>query len=137
MKTNYHTHTTWCDGKNTPEETIQAAIAKGFDALGFSSHALLPVSDPWTLQPDTAARYVAEIRALSGKYKGRLRISCGMEADFIPGETYPERRVYAPFGLDFLIGSVHYVKAGGVRVPVDHKPQLHAEGINLRFGGDV
>ena len=45
-------HTTWCDGKNTPEEMVAAALEKGFGAIGFSSHALLPISDPWTLQPD-------------------------------------------------------------------------------------
>ena len=137
MKTNYHTHTTWCDGKNTPEEVILAAINKGFDVLGFSSHALLPISDPWTLQPDTAEAYVKEIRALSAKYAGRIRILCGMEADFIHGETRPERQVYAPLGLDYLIGSVHYVSIDGVRVPVDHKPELLTEGIAAQFGGDV
>ena len=30
MKANYHTHTVFCDGKNTPEEIILAAIEKGF-----------------------------------------------------------------------------------------------------------
>ena len=28
MKTNYHTHTTWCDGKDTPEAVVVAAIEK-------------------------------------------------------------------------------------------------------------
>ena len=39
MKTNYHTHTVWCDGKDTPESMIKAAIGKGFDVIGFSSHS--------------------------------------------------------------------------------------------------
>ena len=29
MKTNYHTHTTWCDGKDSPETVVLAAIEKG------------------------------------------------------------------------------------------------------------
>ena len=33
MKTNYHTHTTWCEGKDTPEAVVVAAIEKGFDAI--------------------------------------------------------------------------------------------------------
>lgn len=131
-------HTTWCDGKNTPDEMIQAALEKGFGAIGFSSHALLPLSDPWTLQPDTADAYVAEIRALAEKYKGRIKILCGIEADFISGKTRPDRSVYARLGLDYLIGSIHEVVApNGTRVPVDHKPELLADGIARQFGGDA
>ena len=131
-------HTTWCDGKNTPEEMVVAALKKGFDAIGFSSHALLPFSDPWTLQPDTVDAYVADIRALAAKYKDRIRILCGIEADFITGRTRPDRTVYARLGLDYLIGSIHEVVApNGARVPVDHKPELLADGIALQFGGDA
>ena len=35
MRANYHTHTTWCDGRNTTREMAEAAVAKGFDVLGF------------------------------------------------------------------------------------------------------
>ena len=38
---NLHTHTTFCDGKDTPEELIEAAIAKGFDSIGFSGHSYM------------------------------------------------------------------------------------------------
>lgn len=34
MKTNYHTHTTWCDGKDTPEAVVVAAIDCAFDRFG-------------------------------------------------------------------------------------------------------
>ena len=131
-------HTTWCDGKDMPEAMVQAALDKGFAAIGFSSHALLPFSDPWTLQPDTVDAYVADIRSLAEKYKDQISILCGIEADFIAGKARPDRSVYSRLGLDFLIGSVHEVAApDGARVPVDHKPELLAEGIALRFGGDA
>ena len=137
MKTNYHTHSTWCDGKDTPEDVVKAAVKKGFDAIGFSSHALLPISDPWTLQPDTVAAYVADVRALAEKYRGQIHVLCGIEADFISGLVRSDRSVYAPFHLDYLIGSIHEVVADGVRIPVDHKPELLAEGIANSFGGDA
>lgn len=35
MLTNYHTHSIFSDGKNTPEEIVQKAIEKGFGAVGF------------------------------------------------------------------------------------------------------
>lgn len=35
QKQNLHTHTCFCDGKDTPEELIQEALKRGFDSLGF------------------------------------------------------------------------------------------------------
>ena len=40
---NLHQHSIFCDGKNTPEEVVQEAIAKGFGAIGFSSHCYMPI----------------------------------------------------------------------------------------------
>ena len=42
MLYNYHTHTTFCDGKNTPQEIVEGAIQKRFDAIGFSGHINVP-----------------------------------------------------------------------------------------------
>ena len=65
MKANYHTHTTWCDGKDSPEAVVLAAIGKGFDAIGFSSHAMLPEDDTsWVLTPEKAPRYANGAHAL-------------------------------------------------------------------------
>ena len=50
----------------------------------------------------------------------------------------PDRSVYAYLGLDYLFGSIHEVVApSGGRVPVDHKPELLADGIAQQFGGDA
>ena len=38
MKSNLHTHTTYCDGKSTPEQIVLSAIKHGFDSIGFSGH---------------------------------------------------------------------------------------------------
>ena len=114
MKTNYHTHTTWCDGKDSPETVVLAAIEKGFGAIGFSSHAMLPEDDTsWVLTPEKAPRYAAEIRSLAKKYEGRIRILCGVEADYVPGGATPDRRAYAAISPDYIIGSVHFVAATG------------------------
>ena len=138
MKTNYHTHTIWCDGKDDPETVILAAIAKGFDVLGFSSHSAYPCDAACTVPAAKLAGYFADIRALAEKYAGRIRVMCGVEADYIPGVTDPDRGRYAAFGPDYIIGSIHYVVApDGERVPVDHSPPLLAAGIAKHFGGDA
>ena len=139
MKTNYHTHTTWCDGKDSPEAVVLAAIEKGFGAIGFSSHAMLPEDDTsWVLTPEKAPRYAAEIRSLAKKYEGRIRILCGVEADYVPGGATPDRRAYAAISPDYIIGSVHFVVApDGARVYVDESPESLEDGIRRHFGGDA
>jgi len=138
VRSNFHTHTTWCDGRDEPEKVVFAALSKGFDAIGFSSHVSFPEATPFVLGPALAADYAKEIRSLAAKYADRIRVYLGAEADYIPGTTTPEKARYASLGLDYLIGSIHYVVAeNGERVPVDHTPQLLVDGIRDQFGGDV
>lgn len=135
--TNLHTHSTFCDGKDTPEDMVLAAIDRGFDVLGFSSHAMLPEALDFTLDEDKARRYAAEVRALAKKYADRIEIRLGVEADFIPPSILPDRSRYAFIAPDYIIGSIHFVIApDGIRVPVDHALPLLAEGIEKHFGGD-
>ncbi|MBO7613374.1 MAG: PHP domain-containing protein, partial [Treponema sp.] len=79
-KTNYHTHSTFCDGKNTPEQIVQVALQKGFGALGFSSHSMYPFSSDWHLQSREHSVYAKEIHRLSTEYTGRLDIKLGFES---------------------------------------------------------
>ena len=138
MKTNFHMHTVWCDGKDTPRAMVESALAKGFSAIGFSSHASFPESVRGVLDPEKGADYAAEIRSLAREYADCIPVSLGVEADYIPGVTAPEPKRYAALGLDYLIGSVHYVIApDGVRVSVDDTPEKLAEGIAAQFGGSA
>ena len=138
MKVNYHTHSTWCDGKDSPRRIIQTAVEKGFDVIGFSSHAMLPENDTdWVLTPEKALRYATEIRLLAEEFKDKIRVLCGVEADYVPGGANPDRGTYAAVRPDYIIGSIHFVLAGdGARVPVDHTPELLADGLRDHFGGD-
>lgn len=137
-KSNFHTHTTWCDGRNTVEEMVRGALARGYSALGFSSHAVFP-ADPWTW-PLTAAKgpaYVADVRRCAAAHADRIRVLCGVEADYIPHAARPDRAVYAALGPDYVIGAVHTVVApDGAWVDVDNTPELLVRGVNAHFGGD-
>lgn len=137
-KTNYHTHTVWCDGADSVEDVVIAAIEKGFDDIGFSSHMAFPQAQSWELEPSRAPEYAAQIRSLAARYADRINVLCGGEADYIKGVTTPEKRRYAALGLDYLIGSVHTLVApDGAHVSVDHSVKILSEGIALHFGGDA
>ena len=65
MLANFHTHSTFCDGKNTPEEIVLAALEKGFVSIGFSSHGYTPYDLRYCMK-DTDG-YIADIkRFISG-----------------------------------------------------------------------
>ena len=67
-KQNLHTHTTYADGKDTPEALIGEALNRGFSSLGFSEHSFLKYSSyPNQLTPEKAVLYRKEIRSLKGK----------------------------------------------------------------------
>ena len=57
IKSNYHTHTNFCDGKSTAEEMVKSAIEKKFDIFGFSSHSAYPYKSSWHLNPEKHFEY--------------------------------------------------------------------------------
>ena len=71
---NFHTHTTYCDGKNTTEEMILAAINQGFTALGFSGHSHTSIDPSYCMTTDETRRYIDELKALREKYADKTDI---------------------------------------------------------------
>lgn len=135
-KTNYHTHTTFCDGVNTPEEMVRSAIEKKFDVLGFSGHSMNPFAEDWHIAPRDHEVYTKEIRRLEEKYKDKIEILCGFEADYIPSLCEPTFKRFAQFKPDYLIGSVHYIVNEKGFFTVDESAQGVRDGIDNLFGGN-
>lgn len=107
MKVNLHTHTAYCDGKNTPEEMVQAAISAGFHILGFSSHCYTSFDESYCMSREETESYKEEIRSLAEKYKDKIRILCGIEQDRFGDDPVCLRSADSPEGFDYAIGSVH------------------------------
>lgn len=123
-----HTHTTYCDGKNTPEEMVQAAIAKGLARIGFSGHCYTFFDERYCMSIPNVIKYMTEINALKEKYRGKIEIRCGVEQDYYSN--------FSRMGFDYVIGSVHYIKVGEEYIPVDETPALLTEAAKKHFGGD-
>ena len=124
---NLHTHTTWCDGKNSPEEMIRYALEKGFDSLGFSEHAYMSYSPTSKVTLESTQCYKREIADLKQRYRGQLEIFLGLEVDMYSEDDQS--------GFDYLIGSVHYLKMDGEYVPFDRPAEVVQNVIDTRFGG--
>lgn len=126
MITNYHTHSTYTDGKNTLEEMILAAIERGFSAIGLSDHGYTDFDLRYCIK-DTEG-YLKELRALKEKYKKDIQVYIGMEEDgFCPVNRSD---------FDYILGSEHYVKINGKYYGVDEDPENIKTFLDM-LGGDV
>ena len=126
MLSNFHTHCTFCDGKNTPEEVVQSALEKGFSALGFSSHGYSGFDLRYCLK-DTQG-YIAEIRRLKEKYEKDIQIYVGVEEESFSPVNRGD--------FDYIIGSSHYLQKAGKYYPVDSNLECFQKCFDV-FDGDV
>jgi len=136
IKSNLHTHSTFCDGKNTPEENVISAIEKGLKVLGFTSHSMYPFWSDTYMQPENFASYCEEIRRLQKKYESEIKIRLAFEADFIPGVSVPRHENYSAFNPDYLIGSIHFIFQRDGVFAVDNNPETLQEGAKKYYDGD-
>lgn len=137
--TNYHGHCHYCDGKYEPERYVQSAIASGMPVYGFSSHAPVPFACAWTMAAEAAPAYVAEIRKLAERYQSDIEIYCGLEVDFVPGKVSPKSEAITSLGLDYTIGSVHFVDAFADGKPweIDGAHGTFVNGLEQIFGNNI
>lgn len=135
MWTNYHTHTTFCDGKKSIAETIAAAIANKLHAVGFSSHAPLPFARPWCMKQDELGKYLSEIADARSRFD-ELQVFAGLEVDYIPRKLSATRFSNE---LDYTIGSVHFVDqfADGEYWEIDSTHLQFLKGFDQIFNSDI
>ena len=125
----YHIHTTFSDGKNSPEEIIEEAIRRGFSKIGFADHSRLPFDSYPGVDYDRFEEYYRAISELKEKYAGKITVYCGLEQDYLSP---------APIGKpDYLIGSVHYISEKGENFSVDGGPGIVTDAVERLYGGDV
>ncbi len=144
-KINLHTHSTFCDGKNTAEEMVLSAIEHGLSVLGFSGHCFYPLNPEfyrpfdslWHMPSDKISDYAAEVRRLKQKYETQIKIILGFETEYFSSEKYgkavPDKTVYGKFAPDYLIGSVHYINTPDGFFSVDNKTEIVEKALHRFF----
>lgn len=126
---NFHTHSTYCDGKSTLEESVLSAINLGFKAIGFSGHSYLDFGCDWSMSPEDTLKYIDEISQLKRKYEGKIKIYCGTEMDYF-SENIPGK-------YDYSIGAVHYIRMDGEYLPIDSSLERQQYAADKYFGGSL
>ncbi len=127
VRADFHTHTTYCDGKDTPRKMVEAAYRKGFTDFGISGHADFSCVEPGFGMSDKAlGEYKKELYALREEYAGRMNIYIGIELDALG----PIQKA------EYAIGSVHCLEKNGEKVIVDDSEEKLKEWVNRLWGGD-
>ena len=128
IKKDYHVHSVFSDGENSPEEIVLYAIGKGLSEIGFSDHSYTFFDESYCIKKEKAGEYIAEIARLKNKYADKIKVLCGVEQDFYSEESAKK--------FDYAIGSVHYLKKDGVFIPVDESKEILTAAVKERFDGD-
>lgn len=136
--TNYHTHTLFCDGRCQMRDHIRFALDRGFNSLGFSSHAPLPFPTAWTMEWDRMDDYLAEFHRMRRLYRSRIELYIGLEIDYLNENHHPASPCFARLPLDYRIGSVHLLyDPMGRLVDSDLPAPKFKRMIETHFEGDV
>ncbi len=123
LKENFHTHTSLCDGRDTPQEVARYARSLGFTSLGFSGHM------DQDIHMDFPA-YLEEIERLKKIYEGEMEILCGVELD-----TLYDAKTAA--GAQYVIGSTHFLPVPeGDLAAVDLSEEVICQACERFYGGD-
>ncbi len=118
----YHGGHTLYDGRDDPEQFVQAAINRNFLAFGFSEH--MPV-EIWNVYHDPGfeftsnalrrfEQYVDTIIKLKTAYRSDLTILLGVEAEYIPRHETYLTTFLQQYPFDYIVGSVHFVRGLGI-----------------------
>ena len=125
----YHVHTNFCDGKDSPEDMIKRAIELGFKEIGLVVHSYTEFDTSFCAMPESMEKFKVEIKALKKKYADKISVKAGIEMD-----AFSDKKLID--GFDYVIGSVHYFKVGERYFDVDMGKDQLRQSVDTAFGGD-
>ena len=126
--TDLHTHTCFCDAKDTPEDMVISAIEKGVDTLGLLVHSYVEFDPEYCVKEDCQQAFIIEVNRLKEKYKDKIKILCGIEVDYYTTSMAE--------GYDYKLGSLHYFKIGDKFYSLDISIPGFIEMVEKEFNGD-
>lgn len=137
MKSNLHSHTQFCDGRSSMEEILRSAIDAGFKTWGFSPHAPICLESPCNMKIENVEPYLEEINRLR-KLFPEIKILAGMEVDYIDENNGPASPEVKNYGLDYVIGSVHFIpNQKGIYYDTDGSPERFQRYLHEYFEDDL
>lgn len=129
MMYDFHVHTNFCDGADSPEEMVRQAISQNLDTIGLVCHAFTPFDQRYCIKPENIQVFIDEVARLKEVYKDKINVFCGIEYDFY---SEIDRTKF-----DFVIGSVHYLQKDGEYFEIDESKLDFITAVEKHYNGDV
>lgn len=127
IKADFHTHTTYCDGKNTPREMVESAFRAGFTDFGVSGHGDFSIVEPgFGMQERKLKEYKEVLESLRQEYEGKMNLYIGIELDCLGPIQEAE----------YCIGSTHCLLKDGEYVVVDDTEEKLIDWVNRLWNGN-
>ncbi|MHC1692558.1 MAG: histidinol-phosphatase HisJ family protein [Sphaerochaetaceae bacterium] len=95
--------------KEGMESFVQVAIERRLKTLAFTDHAPMEgsLNACHTLSLDEMETYYVVAKALQEKYRTKIRILVGIEADYHPGNLRMIENLKKTYSFDIVLGSIH------------------------------
>lgn len=129
----YHTHSNYVDGHQSPDEMAQVAYSKGLEYLGISEHLYDP-SDGFGVRGEEIDKVLANIYRLKKEYAGKMQILAGFECENTVSFDYisDEQKKL----VDYWIRSTHTIYKNGKAESIDSSLDEVLDIIENDYGGD-
>lgn len=135
LRQNYHMHTARCGHANgTDRAFVEAAIAAGFETVGFSDHTPFPEGYPRNdhvrMAYDQLEDYVSSVLSLREEYKNDIRLLLGLEVEYYPEWFAAWQTMTSQYPFDYFLLGQHFVEANDYSFysgrTTDNPATLHA-----------
>lgn len=136
---NFHSHTQFCDGHATMEDFAAQVTKEGFTHYGFTPHSPVPIHSSCNMAESDVAIYLKEFERINDSFSGSsTKFYAGMEVDYLGAEWGPSQTYFHDLGLDYLIGSVHFIpNQDGEPVDIDGRYENFRRKMAEKFRGDI
>lgn len=138
LVTNYHTHTKRCGhAYGEDEDFVLSAIKYGIKELGFSDHiSFKNISAPYMRQDRSMlSDYISSISHLKEKYKDKIKIHLGFEAEYIEEYVEDYKDLLENHSIEYMICGQHCFIKDNKQVFYNSFP--HDEKMIEKYGKDV
>ncbi len=135
---NLHSHTQFCDGRDTMEAIAEGARNAGMRYMAFTPHSPVPIESPCNMNVEDLEPYYNECERLKTLHANEMEILRSLEIDYLGPDFGPHVDFIQRQPLDFRLGSVHFVpNQSGISLDCDGRYERFARYLKEEYEGDL
>lgn len=135
---NLHSHSQFCDGRDTMEQIAAGARKEGMEYFAFTPHSPLCIPSPCNMDIERVGEYFQEFDRLKDLHYPEMHLLRSFEIDYLSDDFGPHIDWFQSQPLDFRLGSVHFVpNQEGEFLDCDGKFERFSRYLREKYRGDI